>query len=125
MLCCATEVKAGMENTNTEPAIQHAPLAGFHAWRQGKPNSETAQTTSADNAEQSQNKIGWQNIMEGSPTKEWAEAQQQWYDWRKSGRAGKRWITSLVKKLAETSWQMWDHRNKVKRKRYQHAIQGN
>ena len=42
-----------------------------------------------------------------------AEAQQQWYDWRKSRHTGKRWITSLVKKLAETSWQMWDHRNTV------------
>ena len=29
----------------------------------------------------------------------------------KSRRTGKIWITSLVKKLAETSWQMWDHRN--------------
>ena len=102
-----------MENNDTEPTIQHALLAGVHAWRQGESNSETAQPTRADNAEQSQNKIGWQNIMEGFPAKGWAEAQQQWYDWRKSRRTGKRWITSLVKKLAETSWQMWDHRNTV------------
>ena len=108
-----TEVKAWMENNDTEPTIQHALLAGVHAWRQGESNSETAQPTRADNAEQSQNKIGWQNIMEGFPAKGWAEAQQQWYDWRKSRRTGKRWITSLVKKLAETSWQMWDHRNTV------------
>ena len=74
------EVKAWMENTDTEPSIQHALLAGTQAWRQGDPHSETAQT---NKAEQSQNKIGWQDIMEGFPAKGWAEAQQQWYDWRK------------------------------------------
>ena len=31
----------------------------------------------------------------------------------------------MVKKLAETSWQMWDHRNNVKRNRYQYGIQEN
>ena len=80
-------------------------LVGVQAWRQGEPHSETAQTTRADIAEQRQNKIGWQNIV--------AEAQQQWYDWIKSRHTGNRWITSLVKKFAETSWQMWDAVNKA------------
>ena len=63
-------MKAWTENTDTESAIQHALLAGVHARRQGELHSETAQTTRADNAEQSQNnKIGWQNIMKGFPAK--------------------------------------------------------
>ena len=37
-----TEVKAWMENTNTEPAIQHALLVGVHAWRQRAPHPKTA-----------------------------------------------------------------------------------
>jgi hypothetical protein len=108
-----TEVKNWMEQTDTNPTIQQAIWEGVNTWRQGEPYPEKENTTGADNSAKRQTKIGWQNMMEGLPAKGWAEAQQQWYDWRKSRRTGKRWITSLVKKLAETSWQMWDHRNTV------------
>ena len=75
---------------------------------------DEAPTANTESATARQDKIRWHNIMEGFPAKGWADEQQQWYDWKKSRRTGKRWTTALVKKLAETVWAMWDHRNTVK-----------
>ena len=52
-------------------------------------------------------------MLEGFPAVGWAEAQQKAFIRARSRRTGKRWITALVKKLAETAWHMWDHRNSV------------
>ena len=52
-----TEVKAWMENTDTEPTIQHALLAGVHAWRQGEPNSETDNEGRQRRAEPKQDRL--------------------------------------------------------------------
>jgi len=60
-----------------------------------------------------QNRSGWNNLLEGFPVLGWADIQQRAYDRSGSKRTGRRWIAALVRKLAETVWNMWDHRNSV------------
>ena len=49
--------------------------------------------------------------MEGGILQEWAAKQQEYYDWINKRNTGKRWITTLIKKLWEISWNMWEQRN--------------
>ena len=58
-----------------------------------------------------QDKVGWKNFMEGGILHEWAAKQQEYYDWLQKRNTGKRWITTLIKKLWEISWNMWEQRN--------------
>jgi hypothetical protein len=58
-----------------------------------------------------QDTVGWRNFMEGGILQEWAAKQQEYYDWLQKRNTGKRWITTLIKKLWEISWNMWEQRN--------------
>jgi hypothetical protein len=58
-----------------------------------------------------QDQIGWRNFMEGCILHAWAAKQQEYYDWLQKRNTGKRWITTLIKKLWEISWNMWEQRN--------------
>jgi hypothetical protein len=49
--------------------------------------------------------------MEGGILQDWAAKQQEYYDWLQKRNTGKRWITTLIKKLREISWNMWKQRN--------------
>ena len=41
----------------------------------------------------------------------WAAKQREYYTWLQKRNTGKRWATTLIKKLWEISWDMWEHRN--------------
>lgn len=58
-----------------------------------------------------QDAVGWRNFMEGGILQAWAAKQQSYYDWLARRNTGKRWITTLIKKLWEISWNMWEQRN--------------
>ena len=51
--------------------------------------------------------------MGGCLTIEWARAQDKYYKWVGMRRTGKRWVISLIKRLWEISWNIWDDRNGV------------
>jgi len=53
------------------------------------------------------------DLLEGFPVIGWAEAQQLAFERVPSKCTGKRWIAALVKKLADTSWNMWQYRNDI------------
>jgi hypothetical protein len=42
---------------------------------------------------------------------EWASKQQEYFDWLQHRNTDKQWITQLIKKLWEISWNMWKQRN--------------
>jgi hypothetical protein len=58
-----------------------------------------------------QDSVGWQAFLEGGVLLSWAAKQQDYYDWLKKKNTGKRWVTTLIKKLWEISWGLWEHRN--------------
>ncbi len=49
--------------------------------------------------------------MEGGILHEWAAKQQEYYDWLQRQNTGKRWLTTLIKKLWEISWNMCELKN--------------
>jgi hypothetical protein len=60
-----------------------------------------------------QEKLGWRNFLEGLPTKSWQEAQKIYFLRIGSLRSPKRWVISLIQKLWEVAWDMWEHRNGI------------
>jgi len=60
-----------------------------------------------------QNRIGRRNLLEGFPVVGWAEAQQNAFKPIHNKQTGKRWVAALVRELADTAWNMWQHRNDV------------
>jgi hypothetical protein len=45
---------------------------------------------------------------------EWAGVQEAHFIWLSCRNTGKRWATSLIVKLWEVAWDLWDHRNQIK-----------
>ena len=60
-----------------------------------------------------QKMIGWKQMMGGCVSLEWAKAQDIYFKWMGMRKTGKRWVVSLIKKLWEISWELWDDRNSV------------
>jgi hypothetical protein len=60
-----------------------------------------------------QEMLGWRNLLEGLPTKSRQEAQKIYFSRTGSLRSPKRWVISLIQKLWEVAWDMWEHRNGI------------
>lgn len=108
------KVKVWMQDQGTMPDIVDAIDRGTTAWYQGSTMQEDpAWNSQTKTAFANQTGIGWRAIMEGCPAIGWEEAQESYYRFIGNKKTGKRWLGLLVRKLAETAWAMWDHRNSV------------
>jgi hypothetical protein len=63
---------------------------------------------------QAQDCLGWLTFFEGCIAEECAGVQHVHFLWLGRRNSGKRWATSLVVKLWEIAWDLWDHRNQIK-----------
>jgi len=96
-----------MINEKSDPILTEELVNRLQAWCPGStaPGSTTAS--------QQQGILGWDVALDGWLSIEW-RAQQETYwsswQWKKSS---KRWVSELIKKLWNVSWDMWDHRNGI------------
>ena len=58
-----------------------------------------------------QDLIGWEAALTGCWAKGWAAAQQDYYQSRRQQKTGKRWLTEVIKKFWQVSWDQWLHCN--------------
>ena len=93
--------------------ISAAISDGLQAWYNNETPELDGYSREIQEVMQLQTKIGWQALLEGCPARGWAELQAEAYAGFGSKKSGRRWVAALIKKLAETAWQMWDHRNAV------------
>jgi hypothetical protein len=107
-----SELECWMSQVQTDPDVQHAILSHLQSWREN--NGEPLPTNFLlDEAVSSQERLGWQRFFEGWIAVEWSSAQQAYYTLMKSCRTGKRWVISLIKKLWDVAWDLWEHRNGI------------
>ena len=57
-----------------------------------------------------QDAIGWENFFEGCIAHEWEAIQEAYYQWCRSKKSGRRWTSSLIQKLWDIAWDLWEHR---------------
>ena len=59
-----------------------------------------------------QNEIGWRLFVDGCISIEWKHIIQKHFESVNSTNTGLCWVSSLIKKLYDTAWDMWNHRIK-------------
>jgi hypothetical protein len=111
------DLKSWMITRKTERQIRDILIKGLDSWYKGQSLDTAGMAPRHAQAVLKQQLLGWKALLEGMPVKEWATLQQERYDHTKSLRTGKRWVSALVKKLAETAWNMWEHRNQINNQR--------
>jgi hypothetical protein len=69
-----------------------------------------------------QDSIGWANFFEGCIAQEWEAIQEAYFHWCRSRKTGRRWTASLIQKLWDISWDLWEHRIGIVHDRKNEAI---
>jgi hypothetical protein len=96
----------------TMPDLRNAILSRLRSWRANEEFQVPSYTwPGVNNLLQQQDLIGWRAFLEGAILQQWAAKQQEYYTWLQRRNTGRRWITTLIKKLWEISWDMWEQRN--------------
>jgi hypothetical protein len=105
-----------LEKLHTANDIIHWIIQRLAEWRSSEPFS-AAQSDMPGllQAIAAQDRIGWLAFFEGCVAIEWAGVQEAHFVWLGRRNTGKRWATSLIVKLWEVAWDLWDHRNQIKK----------
>ena len=103
-----------LKQMHTDPEIRYTLVRCLHLWRKGKPIDPTVFPRSLHCAVNSQNKIGWQDLVEGQLSKHWRRLQQSYLSRQRSRKSSRRWATELLPKLVTLGRKQWLHRNDYK-----------
>ena len=103
-----------MRSLKTSPAIIRALIDGLQPIWADLPSFTTSHTmTGIDDATASQSQIGWWALICGKWSKKWELLQQRYLLMINSPRSPRRWQSSIIQLLWNTSWDLWDWRNSV------------
>ena len=103
-----------MRNQSTHPAIRAAITSHLLAWQGDQPNPQSrSRDTHLVQVIAKQSEVGWQAFVEGCPVQGWQDIQQQYFIFIKSRKTGRRWLSSVIRKLWQVAWDMWEHRNSI------------
>ena len=105
--CDATEVwekslktvQTYLDNHHTSPDVNQALITCLSAWRTGQPVDVTAFPRDVRTAIAQQLKIGWLDLLQGQPAKQWSLTQSKYtrsQGWHYSTR---KWLRGLMLKL--------------------------
>ena len=99
-----------LTSQRTDPDITWQIIQGLTSW-QTDPKAGAQPSTSLPRS--AQEFIGWRPFLEGCISWEWRGQQQRYYETLNSRKTGRRWVTLLIRKLWDVSWDMWEHRNGI------------
>ena len=96
-----------MTSEKSDPILTAELIQGLKTWRSGSTAPGSTLAT------QQQSILGWDVVLDGWLAVEWrAQQESYWSTWQRK-KSTKRWISELIKKLWNVSWDMWAHRNGV------------
>jgi hypothetical protein len=106
------ELRLWLAHQRTNNALADTICASLTSWRDGNiihnPQSNLLDLRKALEA---QNDIGWDAALEGRWSMLWIDIQQRHFTQIKKRRSGKRWLTAIIKRMWDISWDLWQHRN--------------
>ena len=117
MLKALDDFSLWLQGRNTQADIAEALVNGLHSWYMDTPFDTGELSEELQEVVQTQSRLGWKTLLEGFPATGWAVLQQAYFDRLGSRRTGRRWLASVVKKLLDLAFQMWQHRNDVNNKK--------
>jgi hypothetical protein len=100
-----------LTKVSTMPDLQHAILHYLSSWhRNDVPTIPQYHWPGVNDLITAQGTIGWRAFLEGCILQAWAAKQQEYYEWLERKNTGRRWVTTLIKRLWQISWDMCKHR---------------
>lgn len=111
-----------MASVDTDPNLQHLLLSHLRSWRDTTTN-QSVSSLELQSLLDNQAAIGWDRCLEGWLSNQWASAQQCYHNILKSRRFGRRWVISIIKKLCDTAWDLWQHCNEILHHKETHISQ--
>ena len=108
-------LQLSMETTNTMPELREAIITQLRQWK-GLTTQNPSWTTTHGlrHAVGHQDSLGWYNFLLGRISIEWQSVQHKYFEWLGKRNTGRKWAVALIQKVFQVSWDMWDHRNKVR-----------
>jgi len=94
-------------SSKTDPKLVEAIMAGLRGWYSG---TNLLPMTNLQAVIQ-QNWLEWDLFMEGGISQEWQTEQAKLWATIKMCRLSKQWVSELIKKLWDISWDLWTNRN--------------
>ena len=97
----------------TSPTVVLAICDRLNTWRAGLPFTPLSPnlTSTFQEVILAQDTMGWESFLYGFWILAWESVQAAYLISIKSKMTIKRWITSIIRKLWDIAWDMWDHRN--------------
>jgi len=107
------ELNTWLQAQATEPLTRVAVVAQLTAWQNKTTPLPVCPNAQIQALVQAQHHLGWHAAFEGRFAIGWASAQEQFYRRinSKVSHSGKQWLSLLIKKLFDISWDMWTYRN--------------
>ncbi|CAJ1931347.1 unnamed protein product [Cylindrotheca closterium] len=102
-----------LDNQVTDPAIKHAILYLFQGVCDPSLPRSRLVPVRLRRAFLSQQRIGYQGLLEGRLSVQWAALQEQYLQSRGSQRSPTLWVSRLSHQLILLGFHMWEHRNLV------------
>ncbi len=91
----------------TERSIREQLIHGLRSWT--TPNLQATQNSPLE----AQESIGKRYMWDGWLSREWQWQQDQIWKQLKSRKSSRRWTAEIIKKIWNTAWDMWEHRNNI------------
>ena len=113
---CSAVLCSWGRKSGAAPGLMETVLEGLSMWRRHpyrrhhRPSTK-ARTPALQAASRDQDSIGWGAMLMGFHSREWERIQAEHFRNMGSLRSGRRWVVELIKKLWNTSWDMWMFRN--------------
>ena len=108
------KLETTMIDLHTRPDLLEALMARLNQWRRGLPFiNDPLWTDELVDTVTNQDRLGWKNLLECLPVKQWKQLQQRYFNKYHPQRSIKRWMNKLLQQIHNVAWSQWDHRNKV------------
>ena len=109
------KMKLWLLESNTCPDLIIILLTALNQWKFGKPlvRPTALQFPRTNELWDVQLRIGWRNAFGGSLATLWKEIQHNYYVSLGRRKTGARWVTELIQKLWQVSWDQWADRNMI------------
>jgi hypothetical protein len=115
-------LKAWMTSSGTMPGMRDAICFYLHSWRLGQDLLPVQTFSPLFGLRDAIDAQGWQAFFEGCLACDWAAIQHKYYVWIGSRRSGRRWVSMLIRKLWDTAWDLWEHRNGIVHERAVNSV---
>jgi hypothetical protein len=102
----------------TAPALQAAILKRLRQWRELRdhalPKFTGFDQQGTQHAAREQDGIGWCQLLLWRIALKWSDSQQRHIDTLQKYNIGRRWAVSVIQKVLDVAWDVWEQRNDIK-----------